>query len=339
MKPTCLLPGLLILLFVSGCVDKQAPPPPSAEADDRRIENLPDSFDLGGIIIYNLFKDQIRANESSPIDSQRIVDRVYHRHRSLWEECYGMLFGTSNEPLFRTDSGMVAWNRRLFQENGIALDSLADVLMTERIDTLFDYHLRRFRELDYPMPTARISLAFTPYTGIGFGGCSNDQFVLELNNPDYELRYTLRAGIPHELFHLIDEELGPQPTAYRAIDLTINEGLACYFTYDYFQGAMPKHEAVEGMNKAEWAYFLKNERVIYERMQPYFNDTTGDNPLLDNNAYQTFPDAPKSLNYWLGFRIVESYLTTHPGVTIRELASLSYEEIFVNSGYDGVGVR
>ena len=49
--------------------------------------------------------------------------------------------------------------------------------------------------------------------------------------------------------------------------------------------------------------------------------TTGGIPLLDNDGYRIFPDAPRSLYYWLGFRIVESYILENPTVTIKNLSA------------------
>ena len=297
------------------------------------LESLPDSFQLGNVTIYNAFKHQIEANRSTPIDSQRIVNEVYHRHRSLWEDCYGMIFGEENTPLFRTDSGMVAWNTRLYRDHQQQLDSLADLLIRQGVDSLFRDHLTRFTALSYDLPRARISLAFTPLTGVGFGGCANDQFVYELNNEDYDLVYTLEKGIPHEIYHLVDEEAGEQPTEWRAIDLAINEGLACYFVYDYFGGEVPRHEAVENMTGEDWEYYVDREAAVFNQMRPYFDDTSGDNPLLRNDRYGTFPDAPGSLHYWMGFRIVESYVNSHPGTTPRDLAALPYPDILAGSAY------
>ncbi len=327
------------LLLTAGCASDQtghqtSPPQVTLRS---ALEAFPDSFELDAIKVYSSFKTQILANGEAGIDSQRIVREVYHRHRELWEACYGTIFGPDNAHLFRTDTGMVAWNRALYETDSLYLDSLAGRLLEQHADSVFRFHIERFKQLDYAMPSAKISLAFTPLVAVGFGGCGNDQFVFELNNPEYELMYTLTKGFPHELYHLINGEQAPQPEAFTALDLTITEGLACYFTYTYFEGGISKQEAVEEMTADEWSYYEEHELEIFTRMQAYFDDTSGDNPLLSNKKYQAFPDAPKSLYYWLGFRIVETYLKNHPGTTIRELTRMPYREIFAGSGYTGRG--
>lgn len=332
---------LLFLLFLLGLLlaacNTEVGRVASTESTPKRatLEQLTDSLILGNIIVYNSFKDQMLANRAIPMDTQRIVDNVYRRHQPLWEDCYAMAFGPNNAHMFTTDTGMINWNVRIYHEQREKLDSITTLILSQQFDTMFDYHVARFNDLDYVIPPARISLAFTPLTGIGFGGCANDQFVYELNNPSYDVAYTLKAGIPHELYHIINAGALGEAEEFRAIDLAINEGLACYFVWDYFQGSMSKREAVEEMSAADWSYYLENEKEIYQQMKPYFDDTTGDNPLLDNDGYRTFPDAPRTLYYWLGFRIVESYILENPAVTIKNLSAIPYDELLAGSNYTG----
>lgn len=288
---------------------------------------------IGDIEIYNSFIAQIDANKSSSMDSSLIIDSVYHVHKLMWDSCYGQIFGEENAPKFQTDAGMIDWNYKLFNELDNNIDSIVDIVYGYDIDSLFEFHLQRFEDLGYQTPKAKISIVFTPFPGIGFGGCSNDQFILELNNPDFEIIYTLEKGLPHELFHFINEqELGKQ-NEFTAIDLAINEGLACHFTREYFKGEITKYEAVEDMSAEDWKYYVENEKLIYAQVKDYFLDTTGDNPLLQPKKFNIFPDAPRSLHYWIGYRIVESYLNNNPNSSIKELSSIPYQVIFEKSKY------
>ena len=334
-RPTVFLLLLLGLLLIGCDSEGNRYATTQSVPEGSTIEQLPDSLILGNITVYNAFRDQILANRAIPTDTQRIVGNVYRRHQPLWKDCYAMAFGPDNAHMFTTDTGMLNWNVRLYHDQRAQLDSITTLILSQRFDTMFDYHVARFNTLNYVMPPARISLAFTPLTGIGFGSCANDQFVYELNNPGYDVAYTLKAGIPHELYHIINAGALGEAEEFTAIDLTINEGLACYFVWDYFQGSMPKYEAVEEMSAADWSYYLEHEEEIYRRMKLYFDDTTGDNPLLDNDHYRTFPGAPRSLYYWLGFRIVEHYLLVNPTVTIKDLSAMPYDQILAGNDYEG----
>ena len=58
------------------------------------------------------------------------------------------------------------------------------------------------------------------------------------------------------------------------------------------------------------------------------------NPLLRNDKYHLFPDAPKTLNYWLGFRIVEAYVKKHGKESWKDIYTKPISEIYRQSGYN-----
>ncbi|MEM8584473.1 MAG: DUF2268 domain-containing putative Zn-dependent protease [Bacteroidota bacterium] len=305
----------------------------STQKDYTSLLSLSDSLTVGEIVIYNSFKHQILAGRNDNYDRESIIDKVYRSHQVLWDSCLGMIFGEENAPKFQTEAGMADWNEKLFSATNEKMDSLVDLIANYPVDSVFNYHTIRFAALGYETPKARISLAFVPFSGIGFGGCSNDQFILELNNPEFELIYTLEKGIPHELYHFINESRLSDQEEFTALDLAINEGLACRFTEMYFDGAITKYEAVENMQEEDWAYYELREAEIFSAMEPYFDDTSGDNGLLHPVRYNLFTDAPRSIYYWLGYRIVEAYLELHPETTLEDMASMPYEEIYVRSNY------
>ncbi|PPK86733.1 uncharacterized protein YjaZ [Neolewinella xylanilytica] len=321
-----------ILLTFIGCKGSDITEPHSSKST-REVGGIPDSLKFGDIVVYNGFKQQMEVYKNGSIDSNLIIDKLYNRHRIMWDSCYGMIFGPDNADKFQTPSGMVNWNEQLLFKDDSKIDSLIKVVQNYNIDSLFEFHNRRFDSLGYETPEAKITIAFTPFPGIGFGGCARDQFILELNNPEFEIIYTLEKGLPHEIYHFINEKnLGEVPEM-NALDLAINEGLACHFTHHYFEGEITKYEAVENMTETDWNYYVKREKKIYNTMKQYFDDTSGNNPLLRNKQHDVFKDSPRSIQYWLGYRIVESYLDTHSGKSLKDLSYMSYEEIYHNSGY------
>ena len=181
----------------------------------------------------------------------------------------------------------------LFTNNNNTIDSLTQIIVNYNVDSLFEFHIAKFQSLGYETPSAQISIAFTPFPGVGFGGCDNDQFILELNNPDFEIIYSLEKGLPHEIYHFINEENLNKQDSYTALDLAINEGLACHFTREYFEGDISKYEAVENMSVDDWQYYEKNEKEIFTVMEEYFIDTSGSNPLLQTKKFGLFLDASR----------------------------------------------
>ncbi|MEM6687448.1 MAG: DUF2268 domain-containing putative Zn-dependent protease [Bacteroidota bacterium] len=300
-----------------------------------KIANIPDSVSIEGITIKNLFKSQILAHQGAEFDTTMIIEKVYKPHQALWDHCYGMIFGEHNSDKFRTTKGMIAWNRTFYPENKAFLDERAQSLLEIKFDVELENNLKKFNRLVPHKVTSTISILFTPLTGILFGGCANDQFCIELNYKEQDIKYTVEKGIPHELNHLAYEPFRENdPKKDTALRQTIDEGFACYFTWIYFDGEITKYEAVENMTESDWNWFLKYEKELFTTLKQYFDDESGNNPLLRNDRIQLFKDAPKSLNYWLGFRIIEKYVEKHGNDSWKDIYELNVENVLQESGYE-----
>ncbi len=300
-----------------------------------RLESVSDSIKIDDIVVLNLFKSQILAHQAGRFDSLMIIEKVYIPHRELWNNCYGMIFGEENASKFNSSHGMVEWNRKLYPQNQDFFDLRASELMAINLDSVLESNLKKFSKLTPFKPRARISILFSPLQGIGFGGCTSEQFCFELNNTEYDVAYTVEKGIPHELNHFVYEPLrANDPDEGTALFLTIDEGFACYFTWLFFDRKITSYEAVENMSKEDWDWYLKNEKQIFDTLKPYFNDRSGDNPLLRNDNYQLFAEAPKTLYYWLGFRIVESYISIYGEDSWMDLYHMNVQEVLEKSKYE-----
>ncbi len=310
--------------------------PKSVESEYiKKIKNLSDSISIEGITIKNLFKSQILAHQGTEYDSTMIVEKVYRTHQSLWDNCYGMIFGEENASKFNNPTGMIEWNRTLYPENRNFFDERTKELLEIKLDSTLKMNLKKFSDIVPYKPKAKISILFTPLQGIGFGGCDSEQFCFELNNTDYDVAYTIEKGIPHELNHLAYEPLRENdPMQGTALFLTIDEGFACYFTWLFFNGQISKHEAVENMSESDWNWYLENEKRLFTELKPFFKDKSGDNPLLRNDNFQLFKDAPKTLYYWLGFRIVEKYIEKNGEARWKDIYAMNVEEVLAKSEYE-----
>ena len=299
------------------------------------LKNVSDSIRIENITIKNLFKNQILAHKGVEYDSTMIVEKVYQPHQSLWDHCYGMIFGADNASKFNSPSGMVDWNRWLYPKHKAFFDERAKELLKINLDYTLKTNLKKFAVLAPYQPEATISILFTPLQGIGFGGCNSEQFCFELNNTDYDVDYTIEKGIPHELNHLAYEPLRENdPMQGTALFLTIDEGFACYFTWLFFNGQITKYEAVEQMSESDWNWYLENEKKLFIKLKPFFEDKSGDNPLLRNDKFQSFQNAPRTLYYWLGFRIVEKYIEKHGVDSWRDIYTMNVTDLLTKSGYE-----
>ncbi|PWN59090.1 gliding motility protein GldB-related protein [Chryseobacterium viscerum] len=303
--------------------------------DLKKIEQIPDSIKIENIVILNLFKHQLLAHKNNKYDSARIVNNVYLPHKKLWDSCYGVIFGEENGRLFNNPKGMISWNKTLYRDNKKQFEEKTHLLLGINVEKTFKKTLTKFRTLVPFQPKAKISLLFTPLTGIAFGGCNDEQFALELNNKGLDIIYTLEKGLPHELNHLVYEHFRKaDPDGESALSQTIDEGFACYFAYLFFDRKIGKNEAVENMTQENWAWYIKNEKEIFTKLKPYFSDTSGNNPLLRNDQLKLFPEAPKSINYWLGFRIIEKYVEKHGSDSWKDVYNMIPKDLLEKSGYE-----
>lgn len=301
---------------------------------DQRLEKLPDSIKVGEITILNLFKNQILAHKNSKYDSLAIVKKVYEPHKQLWNNCYGMIFGDENASKFNNPKGMIEWNKNLYPDNKEFFDNRVSELLKINLEKTLKQNLQKFEKLVPYKPKAKVSILFTPLQGIGFGGCSAEEFAFELNNKEYDVNYTIEKGIPHELNHLIYETFHQNDSNKEtALAQTIDEGFACYFTWIFFDKKIAKNEAVENMSGKDWSWYLFNEKKLYQELEKYFYDKSGNNPLLRNEKFKLFTDAPKSLNYWIGFRIIEKYVEKHGKDSWKDIYKLDSQIVFEKSGY------
>ena len=307
----------------------------SGAFDYNQIEKISDSIKIKNITIHNLFKSQILAHKNNDFDSVMIVQNVYLPHKKLWDSCYGMIFGEENGKKFNNKTGMVQWNKMLFGNDKDLIIERTNAVLNLNINKLISKNIQKFNRMVPYQPNAEISLIFTPFPGIGFGGCSFDQFALELNNRSLEINYTLERGLPHELNHLVYEKFRNSRTDKdSALSQTIDEGFACYFTYVFFDKKISEYEAVENMSKENWDWYLKNEKEIFLKTKDYFSDTSGENPLLRNDKLKLFPDAPKTLYYWLGFRIISKYVEKFGRDSWKKIYDMKPNEILEKSGYE-----
>lgn len=302
---------------------------------DDQLEKLPDSIKVNDIVIKNLFKYQVLAHKNDAYNSEMITNKVYLSHKKLWDSCYGTIFGDENAVLFNNPEGMTKWNKTFYPENKVFIDSRVQSLLKLNLQALFSSSLKKFNKLVPYKPKARISILFTPITGIAFGGCNAEQFALELNNKSFDPAYLVEKGLAHELNHLVYEKYrDADPDKETALAQTVEEGFACYFSWVFFNGKMQKYEAVENMSPKEWQWYLENEKQIFEKVKPYFNDTSGKNALLRNDKVKLFPDAPKTLNYWLGFRIIEKYVQKHGSNSWKDIYGMTSKQVLEKSGYE-----
>lgn len=296
-----------------------------------KISELKDSVSVENITIKNLFKHQVLAHKNG-YDSTRIKEKVYKAHSELWE-MYSMIM---DEKAF-SEKGVIKWNKTYYLENKQFIDTRIEEFLSLNTDSLFKSQLTGFKKVvPYPVPNAKISVVFPIYTGVGFGGMDVNSFCFELNNEDFPVKETLKFGIPHELNHFVYEQFSEERKSENiALEQVVDEGFACYFTYLLMDGKLSKKQAVEFMNEDDWKWYETNEKKIFEKSKPYFKDSSEKNPLVNHKIRkEQFPDAPKSIAYWLGFKIIESYVEENGKDSWKDIYKMNAKDVLKKSKYE-----
>lgn len=295
-----------------------------------KVENVPDSIKIDDIVIYNLFKYQILAHKNNSFDSTLIINKVYNVHPKIWKELYGVLF---DKEMFTTAKGMIKWNKSIFDNNRDSIESRVNTLLEIKFDSTIQANVKGIEKLTGHTPkNIRMSLILAPVDGIGFGGIEKDAFILDLLTNQLDVKNMVQEGIPHEFNHFIYEPTRDNdPDKDTPLRLTIDEGFACYYTYKYFNGKISKAQAVEQMTKKDWNWYIQNEKEIYNKCSPFFFYKGNDDPLRKLGIEM---NAPKTLFYWLGFRIIDLYVNKHGPDSWKDIYDLPVKDVLEKSGYE-----
>lgn len=228
---------------------------------------------------------------------------------------------------------MIKWNKDIFQKNRDSIELRVNKLLEKNFDSVIKTNLKGIKKLTGRTPkNVRLSIILSPLDGIGFGGMENDAFILDLLTNQLDVVNMIEEGIPHEFNHFIYEPTRENdPNKDMPLRLVIDEGFACYYTYKYFNGKISKVQAVEQMTKNDWNWYVQNEKEIFNKCSQYFYNAKSGDPLRKLGKGM---NAPKSLFYWLGFRIIEFYVDKHGVDSWKDVYNLPVKEVLDKSGYE-----
>ncbi len=294
-----------------------------------KLEKVPDSIKVDDITVYNLFKHQILAHKNNTFDSSLIKEKVFKRQPKIWHDLYGVLF---DKEMFTTSEGMIAWNKKIYHDKKDSIESRVNKLLNIKFDSVLKSNLKGLKELTGRSPkNVKLSIILAPIEGIGFGGMENDAFILDLLDNNFDIINMVQEGIPHEFNHFIYEPTREMDSNKDTpLRLIIDEGFACFYTYKYFDGKISKPQAVEQMTQKEWQWYVLHEKEVYQKCSSYFYYNGEDDPLRKLGLEMK---SPKTLFYWLGFRIVESYTNKHGDNSWKDIYKLPVQDVLEKSGY------
>lgn len=130
----------------------------------------------------------------------------------------------------------------------------------------------------------------------------------------------------------------PDKTPVTLLDNMIEAGKRIMFTQTMFPTIAP--EDILGYSKEQYKWATDNESAVWhyliERNMVYDNSDDVIRRMIDETPFtRDFGNAsPGRLGWYIGFQIVQNYMTNHPETTLKELLSMTdCQKILKESGY------
>lgn len=292
---------------------------------------------MGKMVIHNAFKHQILAHTTNEFDTLRIFNNVYRPNQMVFDECLSLIFGEENGKKFKPN-GMYEWNENLLPENEELIKEKLAVLDSVDLNSLFTRHLTAIQEITEQEGEGKWIVYFGPKGFQIFGGCDNNSMVLDMFGTQWNAE-SINKVFAHELEHLVfNPVLEKDPHGRSGLGITLDEGLAVYFTSKYLN--QTQEEALYG---TETDALLEREREIFLKLEPYFFKTNQEGcpifrhcgrnnecePIVENLS----SEIQNELCYFLGYKIIQKYVENHGEDSWKDIYKLPLKDFYEKSGY------
>jgi len=327
---------ILLLTLFSCSVSKDKKPGQYADLINK-VKNIEDSITVGQMTIHNAFKNQILAHGKNGFDSLMMLNKVYLPNKYAFDNCLAQIFGQENGKKFKPD-GIYSWNRKLLIENEILVRQKLAVLDSVNVNTLFTKHLKALQEITGQRGIGKWIVYFGPKDFQIFGGCDNNSMILDMFGSAWTTK-SIDKVFAHELEHLLfNPLLEKDPNGQTGLGITLDEGLAVYFTSLYLNQSL--EDALYGNDTK---MLLTREREIFEKLEPYLYKTNEEGcPIFrhcgrNNDCKPIIEGLPKGIEselcYFLGFRIIQKYTENNGRDSWKDIYKMPLKDFYEKSGY------
>lgn len=328
--------AFLSLLLYSCAAPKNKNTEPYSDLIDK-VRNIKDSVNVGKMTIHNAYKNQLLAHRNGKFDSTLILKKVYEPNKHAFDSCLSQIFGETNGKKFKPE-GLYHWNKKLLVDNESLIRQKLAVLDSANVDQLFTKHLNALQKITGQQGEGKWLVYFGPKNFQIFGGCDNNAMVLDMFGSAWTTE-SIDKVFAHELEHLLfNPILEKDPNGQTGLGITLDEGLAVYFTSLYLNQS--QEEALYGKDTQT---LLDREKEIFEKLAPYFYKTNEEgcpifrhcgrnsdcNPIIEGLP----KEAESELCYFLGFRIIQHYVARNGKDSWKDIYKVPLKDFFEKSGY------
>jgi hypothetical protein len=318
---------LIAAILLTGCSGPKLESTDNLEALNARVDaNAHPLLTPGDTCtrIHNVWRDQLRlalslADASGRERVEAFLDSVYRPHEAFWQGYVGGEDGFVR----RVARRWADLERDPRTAIPVTVDVGGMIVETNRMATTLAGRPPRCADwyLVYGSGVANMG-------GLGTGEMLVDFFGFSRDHGE-----DLRIYVPHEAAHVL---YGGRPRDLEdgtLLALMLSEGFATYFSVLFHDGAVSPAEAL-GYSPQEWDWAVSHERTLWE---------LADSELMSRDVdlirrfraarKRLLPDAPGKIGYFLGYRILESYVRRHGTDSWADFFELPLREILSKSGY------
>jgi hypothetical protein len=277
---------------------------------------------LGGRVqITHLYKQQIRTlYEGRNLDRnafiEKYVNEVYSPYTSYWN-------------VFFTENKFVNWLNDYWDvlhnpdHPGIRLPFKID------FDSAYISATEKIKLLTQKEPKGEWVLFYG--TGGDMGGTDDFMWANFLTLGQNDGGKDFIYNLPHEINHQIYDECNHE--ALSLLRVIINEGLACYLNYVYWDRKYSPARNI-GFTNEEWDYSVKNESRIFDFAKDKLQSNDYDIIARFNKWHcYIWENSPDRLAYFIGFRIIQAYVEKNGKDSWKEIYDLPLSEVMAKSEY------
>jgi hypothetical protein len=317
---------LVMVITLGGCTGPTLDSTENLEVLNARVEATADSLLSRGDTctrIHHLWRDQLRlalslAHRPQKERTATLVDLVYHPHADFWKG----YVGGEKEFVVEVARRWVDLERDPRAAIPVNVNMAGLIVETNRLAAVLAGRAPRCVDwyLLYGPGWADMGGLNTGEMLVDFFGFTN-------------LGEDLRIYVPHEAAHVLYGDRPPDPQDGTLLSSILSEGFATYFSVHFNEGSVSPAEAL-GYSAEEWNWAVENEPTLWEI-------AAADLDSRDDNLIRRFraagarirPDAPGKIGYFIGYRIIESYVQRHGRDSWVDAFELPLGDLLTKSGY------
>jgi hypothetical protein len=245
------------------------------------------------------------------------LDSIYRPYSYMWNGYLG------NEDKFIKWLNEIAFRELSdYNQRAIKLDLI-------KLNNYFHSTVDSMRALTGLSPLGKWYIFYGPkWTNLG--GFSDGTMLIDLANKYNNKFETIVRFFPHEINHQIYSTTVPTSSNV-VLSRILDEGFACYVSFIFNQGKTRIFEELD-YTKKEYNLCLSNHADIISIFKQYYLST--DKNLAEDFADRNYKFNKKyagALGYYIGFKIVESYVNYNGKDSWKDIYRLSPEIVLEKS--------